>query len=343
MTVPAITKTWQFAAACQPVGGTGSHATDAADVLFKIKQALISPALSPWTVVSSSNGAGTAGAADNWLTRTNLIWANAGVNHSWIVLKQTGLATNFQICLDLVGTERRAMNAFASNNVGFTGGTATARPTAADEFALCATTRYWLGQNSNANSFTGKLVVLVSTDGQCTRVGAITANVNGNGYTSTPFWFFDRVKNPVSLTGWTYPVISHIANGNTSSTNQQAMTYAEFSNSLDAARPVTRLDSGTLNYFSLSSEVLSLGGQVVKFLGESIMTANDFDGSWPIMSVGITSDTVGVKGRLGELHDLWCTSNVLVSGDTFPDTGTKEFVVIGNLVFPWNGSSPSFT
>src|SRR5512146_2064622 len=100
MALPTKTKTWQFKVN-QATKYQGTFAATFQAVMFALKQSLITFALQPWTVVGSSDGA-TAGldAVDRWSAANKLVQAADASAHSWIVLKQTGVAANFQVCID---------------------------------------------------------------------------------------------------------------------------------------------------------------------------------------------------------------------------------------------------
>jgi hypothetical protein len=116
------------------------------------------PASSYWTVVGSNDGVGNFSSGgpvgntnndgvDRWVSRANVIFANAGTNHSWIILKSP-VATNpngalgfgqgpMWMLLDNSGDAGTAVLGRAKimfSREPFTGGTATARPTSPKEF-----------------------------------------------------------------------------------------------------------------------------------------------------------------------------------------------------------------
>jgi hypothetical protein len=57
--------------------------------------------------------------------------------------------------------------------------------------------------------------------------------------------------------------------------------------------------------------------------------------------------TVNGRGRIGEIFDVWAGSWSNGNGDVFPDSGgpgtERQFVQLGYLLYPWNGSSPVVT
>jgi hypothetical protein len=67
-----------------------------------------------------------------------------------------------------------------------------------------------------------------------------------------------------------------------------------------------------------------------------IPAPNDFNGEWPITTIGLTSQTAGAVGRHGQLFDIWFGSDFL-HGKTYPNTLEKQFAQFHNIVVPWNG------
>jgi hypothetical protein len=93
-----------------------------------------------WTCVSSSDGVSAAG-SDLWTSSYvvgKLVIANAGSNHSWMVLKSPnnpgGMSGNLYFTIDLSNTSP-LVNFYLSKTLP-TGGTVTNRPTSPDEMTF---------------------------------------------------------------------------------------------------------------------------------------------------------------------------------------------------------------
>jgi hypothetical protein len=167
MAVPTFAKTWQFNVN-QNVPATGVASTTSRNALFLIKAALVAFASNPWLVINSVNGTGSAPiGTDTWLTNSNIIGGAPGSNHSWIQIRQTGIATNFEMVIDCVAANLSTVTVVISPSAGFTGGSATARPTATDEIVLLSNA-FWGGVSGTDNNVV--VNVWQSTDGQSTRV-----------------------------------------------------------------------------------------------------------------------------------------------------------------------------
>lgn len=326
MALPTLEKTWQHNVN-QTVGSTSTVLADNRDLLLKLKNALIGFSNSPWTIWGSNDGAGNFGNGDNvdrWSTVSNLIWAASG-NHSWIVLTQSGINTKTSVCIDLYATTSSfaativfsPVNGFGSANGG-ADGTATARPTATDGITIITTTN-WGGSNV---AFTGKLHVMLSNDGQCTRVAHCRSSA------CPMIWVFDKPKSSISQ--WSNPVYM-ILIANTSTT--EVITYANLN------------DLSTYNFTKFGSDNVKLyftsDAWVSAMAGENITVADDDTSEWLMEPIGLASDTVNHRGaHKGSVYDLWWSSTALSTGDTFPGDGSKTFAQFGDLIFPWDGTTP---
>jgi hypothetical protein len=325
MALPVLDKTWQHDIN-QSITYTTNLGTAQA-LMFAIKESLTGFGTLPWTVVSSSN-ATTASAADNWASSADLTWtySGSGAARSWIVLKQTGIAANFQICIHLFRNSTNSnvhqhLEVVVSHNSGFTGGTTTARPTAADEVIVAdfsiATTGLW----GVTNGVGHRLHVMQSTDGQCTR---IVINQNNDG-DPTCFMIFDKPKNPV--TGWTQPWVAAVIGTTTTS----VCTHAQV-NALSSR--VFSVGASTMNLY------LSAEGIIDATITETQTVANSLDGSWPMAPIGLYSATASNVGRHGELFDLWFGSTARTNGDQYPSSGTLyQFTQFDEIIFPWDSTN----
>ena len=319
---PVITADWPT---------TGSYPTDYAIVWRNIKNALIdgtgwtdstgaaATLSTPWTVVASSNGT-VANTSDNWNTNADMVWANAGTAHSWIVLRQTGLIAgqNFEICFDFKDTAQYDMSVAVSFGQGFnvSSPVTTVRPTAPDEL-------FWLSNQNwfmSSNAFNTVLNFQVTDDGQCTRFWGLVAGA------AKMFWALDRPKNTV--TGWTDPVFLAMASAT-------GILCTSFN---DNAYACSRINGINVPLY-ISADFYN-GMAVI----QAQTTVNSISSEWPIIRAGIVCTQTGRYGRHGELSDMWWTSTTPAVADTFPASGTlKQFIVIPNMVIPWNRSTPVTT
>lgn len=320
MSLPALSKTWQYSVN-NTITATGTYSNTARNAIYSIKNALVSFGTLPWTVVSSSSGTGTSGASDLWASSANIIGDTAGSNHSWIRLRQTGIATNFELLLDCVSSDLSSGTLVISPSAGFvTGGTATDRPTASDEIVLISATTWMCTPGSNDQNII--VNIMQSTDGQCTRV--ITCSQT----TVTGFWMFDKPNSPT--TGWTNPSVSFAY---ATASDVPLISY------LSSNTAYLRGKGSTTFNLSITSEATS-ASPLVTYL----TSLNDIDSTMPLFTLGLVSLTASHRGRHGSLFDLWYTlASPCANGDNFPADSSKTFAVFGDIVVPWNGTTPTIT
>ena len=318
MTMPSITKTYQFS---KGIYGAGLTLIDDSKAFqLGLKNALIGFASSPWTVSGSSNSvaAGIDG-YDRWLTASNLVWANSGIAHSWIVLRQTGILSTFELCIDLNYSSGNHVASIVVSPNAFTGGSITARPTATNERVLISTTAFL----QTANSFPNGLAVMQSTDGYVTRI--ITMSKDG---WIAPYLSFEVPKNPVS--GWTSPWLATCYTNISGVSN----TSAGFS---ATARYVGRV--GTTDFTAF------LGGEGFNgTLLHKLNRANSYTQQYPILPISVISETGGARGRIGELMDAWWitpSNNDITAISLWPDGTSRAYIQLGEMLFPWDGSWPN--
>lgn len=336
MSLPTPVKTWQYSLNTL-LASTGVAITNNRNLLLAIKNQLKAFASNPWTVRYSCNSvtAGTAGdGVDRWATNADVVGGSAGAAHSWFVFKQAGIATNFQMLLSVSPEGAGAfspggnvISVFVSANAGFTGGTATARPTATDEMALIqAGTGSSIWGGSPITTATIRMQAMQSTDGACTRIVLCSSNV------AWGIMVFDACTN--SVTGWTNPFVAFVGAPSAASFPSPLGTQiATWDTTATASRVFI---SSTLGIGILTAE--GNGSFVAPADTNYGNLANEVDGNWPIYPIGIACSTIGIRGRMGSMIDLWWGSSAIPTGDTY-DTSSKTFAQFGNFIVPWDGTT----
>jgi hypothetical protein len=317
MSVPSKSKTWQF-----NVNSVCYHTTPVYRLnlmALQIKNALKGFGTNPWTVSGSSDGS-TSGmdGTDRWTDYTKILHNNDGSSHSWIVLRQTGLNTKFEVCIDCNSASSSytatflisPANGFGTTNGG-TDGSTTARPTATDSYTLPGTS--WGGSDSSP---TYVVHCMQSTDGKCTRVVVCSNGAPIN------ILVFDTANN--TITGWNTPkllfgVYSHATNATTYGTLNANANLVVKANSFYI--PVWL---ATLGYASATFGLNPGGSKTHSFTGE-----------WPFMPISIAGNGTNGCGIFGTPYDLYWGSAALQNAD-YPGYGWTQF---GNLILPWDGST----
>jgi hypothetical protein len=325
MGLPSLSKTWQFNVNNQ-VTAQGTALADNRKILRAIKNAMIGFATNAWTVRYScdSSVAGTAGdGVDRWAADSNLVWANAGSAHSWIVLRQAGISSTFEVLISCEGASGTGVNlVLAVSTAGFTGGSTTARPTATDENVLINAASWNSGTDTSS-----RWSVMQSSDGQCTRV------IVSQSASQCAIWIFDKPQNPTS--GWSNPYIAlgFYSAGSAPANN----TY--FSTTVASA--ILRMRSGsTTGNCTFTVEGIANALPYDTAIGN---IANEIDSSWDMWPLAFACLTTGIRGRHGSFFDLYMGSNSAANLDTYPNDGSNQFVQLFGLIFPWNGSTPALS
>lgn len=366
MSLPTIEKSWQFAP--NNVQGTiGTGVDDSvSQTLLDIKNVLtnsgsmftwtdangsvISP-VNTWTVGYSSNSV-TAGTindgVDRWLTHTSVVSCTAGSNsgtaRSWIVLKNSALdpGGNFQLLIHYGSTTTSGtqilFEIFVSRAAGFTGGSATARPTATDEVYMYCIVGQQGTYNGTQYSYTHTGYVMhcmISTDGKAHRV-----IISRGAFIS----FLLGFENSTQISGSWSPAEIVIHAGDMA-TNMDGPTTRGY----DYARTVSFNGSGYGGGLVTTSGVAGLigtGSFPIAMSGRGMNSdllvkqigINSFNGDYIIEPIGVTGPiSSSLPGRHGNFTDLWwCNAP---PGSTFLVSGSRKFAQFGYMMFPWNGST----
>jgi len=336
MSLPTLSKTWEFIPNYS-VAASGTALTTNRTILKWLVDNMTTNTAGLWvnasnspvtpsglaTVRYSCNSvtAGTAGDGVNrWSALTDLVWNNAGSAHSWIVLRMYGTAEL------LISCESSAINGqnllvATSPSVGFSGGSTTARPTAADERVVVSSTT-WGGVVNTDQSV--KMHLLKSTDGQSWRW-----LIGNTGQIGTAWIFGKAVQfNP---TAWPAS-FSMFAIGGSPNTNVLTQTNL----------------NANANFFGYGASAMTmyLGGMYYAsgLANANITSANDLSGNWPFLPQELFSATTSNRGAHGYLCDLWYGSTTTATGASFPLTGTQhQFVQFGSLILPWCQTAPIVT
>lgn len=322
MALPILSKVWQVSPNIVVGGATTLDA--GRSLLYTLKSTLIGFALNPWQVVSSSDGS-SAGPTDLWGSSTDINWTattygvtdNPTAARSWVVLKQTGMASaNFQILFDCVRNVQASgweVRVYFSPAAGFTGGTFQLRPTATDEIW------HWNDWNGSFSAEYGRMHVWQSTDGECTR--AVYYRREPGQY----MWM--AVETPANpQPGWTNPFLFQFE----ADDNTNGMTFYGDLNT--NAR--YRCDLG---YAYLTAEGLIANPSGIYFQQPDELLEGAVKAVYP---QGLASESYGWRGtKKGEIVDQWWFAG---SSDknTVPDDTSRQFIVIGDMLLPWDGSLP---
>ncbi len=233
----------------------------------------------------------------------------------------------------------------------FSNGTPWVHPTAPDELTFDYPRQTGLVARY---AYSAKMHGMVSSDGKCTRI-IITST------TTRLLIIADELKNPPI--GRTNGVLAGMRSITLTNTWQSSGWIDEAQGSL----VYNTLYATDYNQYIYPQLMVAIDGEPrhVQFgtetnaaaaTGERLTVANELSNEWPIypLMLGLPTATdyidyisqeyalrtfqTGPTAMSLQLYDLWMGSTGVATGDTYPDDGSNQFVQVGPLIFPWNGS-----
>lgn len=328
MALPTLTKTWQFdvnQTVPYIAPGGAAEAEDMAQTwLYMWKESLIGFASNPWQVIYSSDGSST-GPSDLW-TSPSAIKRDFAITdpRAWIVLRQPALGANFEILFDYA-----VYNAYNYSHgfilvcpTGFdtSGASTTSSPVPNGPSNPMSEVAYGdITFAINSPTTAQRLHVMMSDDGKITRWWSC----HDGSFSSN----FVQVSEVAGASVWTPGGYGHVYlppnNGSYGTLNDSAHARSVY--------PGTHNDEFFMYMTSIGS---------IAALGQIQTVPDDDSGDYPVSAIGLASGTPATYGpRRGALDDIWWGSTAISSGDTYPASGSKDFVQLGDLVLPWNGTT----
>ena len=331
MSLPTLKKTWQYFNYVGTPSGI-DYATDDKAMMFAVKEQLKAWGLAPWIVVGS--GDNTTGALDGVDRLVDVGTMYAHFNSNWLLLSNPGFG---QVCL-VPGdpTSGFTCHYWVSIRGAFSGGSASARPTAPDEFDLLANAG---GNITNTYGGTGTFVchMLQSTDGQCTRL------LFGSSLAYNQMYCFETFDLPVP--GMTYPKFATTTHW-VQDTNIRDYPIMMLNND-----GIHVLDDPGNSNIQFILECITQGNDPFSFVNG----ANEISSEFPLIDIYIGCLRAGSvlssgrpvpRGFYGKVFDLWFTANTFGTGDGFPDDGSKQLIGCKSpagstttMVLPWDGTA----
>jgi hypothetical protein len=270
-----------------------------------------------WTCYSSSDGAGGFGngdTTDRWTASfdaTKIVGNTAGSNHSWFVLKSPVGFGPVYITIDMNSATATIFSVLWSKTAP-SAGTATARPTAADEVSVSNWASTTFSQSDTTQHCHGSL----SANGDFSMF-----TTDAGGFLSSA-WLFQKLAD--TRTGDTYP---------------WAMYYRYIAGGavLSQSNLGTVANWGVRNFNG--SGLLTNFNPLIPGVGNisfpSHNTIQDFtDGlyaDWPMYSFNNTGGAFTLKGRFSDLR--WCPQG-LPTGFCEPSPLNPVSCVMGHIWVP---------
>ena len=299
-----------------------------------------------WEVVSSSNGTAVATGSLNWSVASDCVWATKNNPHSWVVLKQSdffGAADHLEICINLSSNNDGAIGCYATRNDGvnfngFSGGTTTNRPTAADgemlileDGSTTANTGGWMGSDGSTVD-ARRYSVSVSDDGYEWRISMFTGGVN------VAMWVIGQPLNPPTLdvtgaAGWDFPVLAMVYALDNDTTN--IFRISQLTSITSGKFPIAQLSAGESYKASMGGK--SIGGDL--WVTRQPAGGNAFDARRDLEDMDVILLDSVYYGRMGWIKDFWWANGDDLTGDGYPADGTVKFAKVSEAVMPWIGDS----
>lgn len=320
MALPTLSRTWQMNV--NQLIPSASAVYHCANILYNIKESLIGFPSNPWVVDASSNGStfvNVGGANPDTWTSVSVVSSGFTSQNSWIVLRQP--VTGFSLCFQSTGDYYPFQGYLYGAGVTFNAnGTKTTAPTATGRQTQISNT-YWGGDGASVYSY---LHVLHSEDGEATRIFMCRGNM------IVGFWMVERPLNTPVF--WTDSSVFR-AKGSSESTPSNQLTVSNLRDNASSAWA----NGGTTQSAYYASEV---GGGVSLY---DILVNGDEDDvnvGFPFIPMPVAVTTDGLRGMRGYASDMWWGSSGRGTSTTYPEDGSRQFVQLGSVIVPWNGSSP---
>jgi hypothetical protein len=282
-----------------------------------------------WVVAQSCDSVSVAigDLNDNWIDEGDITNAAPGSAHSWIVLKNSNISTNFSLCIDFSSAAGASYVGFYCTTAGYQeNGTTAAKPTVnvgGYENTLQANTLQWTGTVATEK----QVMLLYSSDYKCYRF--FLDHVGS----SQSQWFIEVPKNPPSW--FTNPYMASIT------TNTLYVDYVA-----SCVTTVTRYKT------DVNSAPVTLGFGSVGMTGALGNTIygyrQDVNGNFLLSPIYLISTTSSYPGIYGELYDMYWTSYLFersfpyVGGFFKTSTSSKGLIVFSSVAYGNNGNYNGF-
>lgn len=313
---------WTHTLANQAIPASGTVLTTHRTVwLALIASLLVTPSA---TCIGSSNSvAGALDGVNRIVTGANIVWAAAGTAHSWIVVRLGGMG-GAQLLLTFEGASATgsAIGAFLSPGGLYAGGSATARPTAADELTLLAVASVALPATDGAYA----LHVPYNSDGSQAYAVLYRGGVAG------ALWLLSLATLRDAPAAFAKPWIG----GWVAIPTGGAGKWTQWGN------------TGSLKALIAG---VSATGFLTCEMWQTLATGTPGQAIWPssltgnrqMFPCGFASETAAAMGRHGFLPDGYFADATIGTGAVIALPSGERFAMIDDLAIPWDATQPWIT
>jgi hypothetical protein len=331
-----LDKTWNIVSCVADPGIYVVVADQNKRALYLLKEAFVTAG---WIVTQSSDsinvGSGSNLPADRWIDYSKLIWAVNPTAHSWVVLKNTAIGTNFSICIDCCFSSATTSSiSVTATYGGYQAGTIQNRPIA-NINCIEHVFSTIVHNSSTANNNHG-YGVLYSSDGECIRVFA-SYDGTGVNYTANAgfIMLFEKLKNPVSWLDYNYvAIVASAASG----VGAYGFSYLNLCASTSIS---ARTERGNVVLY-VGVATLGLGTDGAFGNSASGKYFPDYNGNYMLTECYAVSNSTTNPGLLGQFYDMYFAPANIPEGIFFPTTThALGLVKIGQGVFGCSGNTIS--
>lgn len=339
MSVPALTNgPWTFSVNNDCT--QGSYIDTQRCATLQVKTSLVS--FSAWAVVASCDSVSVKnigdGSPDLWADwATDLVNANAGIAHSWIILQNS--TTGEQLCIDLnISTAGRFDVWYSATGSFNTDGTTTNRPTDTESV------RMWLNtHNFMETAARGAMVhAMISADNKCTRFFVSTRYGSRSGA-----WFGCLEELYGTPAVWTsthkrllYIPSASIATADTPPSQDPKLSFLDGLKWWAYLKDASPYEGWNVAYSSCECYKGFYANNGDPFF--RIDRDQDWNGGYPCSPIGIFRESATRGGALGAMKDIYFGSYFHDMYSTYDGDTPREWIKMGGLIVPWNGSIPAY-
>lgn len=290
------------------------------------------PPMNPFAVIASSDGVSSGfDGVDRWSSNGSIVWNTPTGNRSWIVLRQTGVSSKFEVLLSCESSSSAAkhkLTVVVSPREGFgvsnggTDGSLNTRPTALDQIVV-GNQIDW-GATSSA-TVPVRFHISMSDDGSDTRIFFTRNNVLAG------MWMFSTATPNDSL-AWPNPSVSLVKADSQPTPGADVISrFSLMNNQFLFAR------IADITGCSLACTAESVGGGTI-FDVQTIK--NQTTGKWPVGEIGLYSTSNLDVGHHGSLIDMFWVPAVLFPTTILSDAfAGYEWRKLGPFATPWPGNT----
>lgn len=325
-------KNWEVYPNFNPGPKTGPADYDHNGIIwFWIFDKFLNFSNSPWEIIGSCDGSNSNMAGVNLIDHPRKIIRSSSGNHSWVVLKNPALGSDFMVCFDFNSSTSGQISIFFSRSP-FVGGTLSARPTSPNEIQLLDKSYLFTNSNYFSTEFSygrysrGFLHIVRSDDGECTRL------IFNSSTGIESFLAFEKSKNQ-------YSFYNNVMVFGGATFFSKDSVFSRSKSSTIGFVGAADLNAGTNNQKLFFGASQNLRGTRDSWFH------SDYHDSWIGMPAYAHVNETGHRGIVGKLYDMWLCGDVYGSSNTRSEQRTgyimedssngNRVLWIGGAFFPW--------